>query len=259
MKSVILLFFVLMSTAASAQVLNGNFESWTNGQPDYWKTLDNWTCTQTQGHTGMGVTSSNGNYFIKIAQILGPKQLFSMPVGSIGISFWYKQGAPLGTRALYNLKSKDTVIRGSLMLSPSEDWQRITIEFPVGSSSGEYDSAGIWFSSMSDHGLVEFSVDEIQFESVVGAVTGDRNNVCSIVPNPMSFDGALKFNLEHDAEVLIGIFDLFGRAALAPRSVSLSKGESSFPLDVADIPSGIFYLKCIIDDSCTMLKLIVSH
>ena len=102
--------------------------------------------------------------------------------------------------------------------------------------------------------------DDIRdFFATAGIEPITESTKLSVYPNPANSDFRVDFTLEQESEVMIKIIDLTGKIILTLPVETLSAGQVSKSVNVADVAAGNYILQISINDNIENKKITVSH
>jgi hypothetical protein len=257
MRTVALILFVIMSTAASGQILNGGFEDWTDDKPDHWEALFDFSTIKIAGLFGNAACSVHSTTWEPGPTALHGKTPFQIPNDAIGFSIWFSGRTGSFPFVLqYSVRSMDTTL--SVQLPNSDSWSKITVKFPKRDTSKE-DSLLLKFLNM-DWAAPNFTIDELKFDKEQSEVEELEDQDVHLYPNPISSNGIIKFTVKEFADISIGLFDLFGGEVISSKTVHCSPGRVEFPFSVESIPQGVYYIRYICgNNSMRTYRIVVLH
>jgi len=82
-------------------------------------------------------------------------------------------------------------------------------------------------------------------------------DVFTLIPNPITQKGSLRFSLRRPSSVEVNVYDASGRLLLPVFSGNLTAGEHVIPIDVRDLRSGIYFLRIDADSFTRTGKLLI--
>lgn len=177
---------------------------------------------------------------------------FAVPPGAKGISFWYQWKAPY--EKLFAVISNDT-----FDLSGNENWQELLVLFTGLSDSIKIEFVWRRLTETLDANLL-FRLDQIEFYPTQSSVPILlENRPIEFFPNPITAKANLHINVKGGLTMHFKIIDLAGTEVLRLPSTISAEGQMSIPLDVDNLPNGVYYLQCNIGEDIVTLKFIVSH
>ena len=97
------------------------------------------------------------------------------------------------------------------------------------------------------------------FESVGIAETQNASFSATLQPNPSNEATRLSLSLEKPAAVSISINNMLGQVVNQISSNNATKGEYSFVLNTANLPSGIYLVNIVSGSDAETVKLVVKH
>jgi Secretion system C-terminal sorting domain len=84
---------------------------------------------------------------------------------------------------------------------------------------------------------------ETAFSPIVRlARKGEKTGISNVFPSPATAELAVQFTVEEESEVAVSITDLAGKV-LIQQPLDAAKGFNSTPVNVADLPSGIYFVR----------------
>ncbi|MBS1903892.1 MAG: T9SS type A sorting domain-containing protein [Bacteroidetes bacterium] len=263
--TLIVLLIVGVYSDVRSQILNGDFESWTNGRPDYWTPVD------TMGSYMQGIDTSNNSacfsyhaagsgtgawYTDFLSNATRTAQFGSViPPGSKVLMFRYTHNCDptsgyISATYKLHLPSGNTYANSSLLLAAG-GWQTIRFAIPpnpnpLAKAYAEINFRFI-FASLSKTVSYSFdaSIDDVGFDSVTDASTQTANTVDlqtpGIYPNPASSIVTIKLPSPLAPAATIFLSDAAGR--ICRRSDEfLSVDDRTLLLDVSSLPNGLYFI-----------------
>lgn len=80
-----------------------------------------------------------------------------------------------------------------------------------------------------------------------------------VFPNPANNKVFVQFQLKQDADIRLSLFDVNGKELINSTKAKCKKGKAQHIIDVAELPNGIYIIKCISNNSSINRKVIVKH
>ncbi len=280
--SLIISLFVLL-TQTFAQVPNGDFESWTDGNPDGWLTYN------IPG-TATPITQSNDKHGGSFAAKGEVVDFFGTPYPPY---LWYigenGKGFPISQRyaqldGYYKLTTsgsdkflvwvyfwnKDQVIAGNYgWFNAASSYTKFSV--PLIYFTGDTpDSASIWISASEDTSQTSstasigtvFFVDDL---SLTGIATGVNENVQVLsfklnqnYPNPFNPTTTISYSIPKSSFVTLKVYDLLGNEVATLVNEDKSAGYYQVKFNASNLASGVYFYRLIAGNRVEVKKLILT-
>jgi hypothetical protein len=259
--SVLLIPFCL--SLSSAQVPNGDFESWTVGFPNDWITSNAFIggspVTQTnEAHSGLFAV--RGEPVIYLGDTVAPMLIsgdfgtgFPVTTRYNSLKFFVKCNLTGGdlffVAAVFTLNG-DTLAAGGFSTGTNIDsYSEIT--FPVQySGSGTPDNVIIIIAMTGPDGASPhlgslFYFDDISLSEQVVAVDDNKNTPEEFrleqnFPNPFNPSTSISYTIPERAEVVLKVYDILGKEAAILENSTKDAGTYNLKFDASALPSGIY-------------------
>jgi hypothetical protein len=121
----------------------------------------------------------------------------------------------------------------------------------------EIDASGNkWIAT--DQGLAEFRQGGVLGVSDPLNTSKELTEI-SIAPNPASDQTTVCYEYYNAEDIRFHLINAFGQEMPQNISPVIQTGKSLFKLDLSNIPSGIYFLKCLINNQIKVKKILVNH
>ncbi len=263
-----------------AQIQNPGFENWTAGDPDGWVTSNVFpagivTITQTGDlHSGTSALKGEVVDFMgtPVSAIIqsGPGGTgFAVTERYLSLGLYYKFSPLGGDKFSVNLameKGGNVIAQGAAALPASVDVYTF-LSVPLTYTTGDTpDNAIIQISitgpvTGSDYhtGSVMY-LDELVFSFASGTeITGIPEQAGKCYPNPASDYINVPVNSNTEGEVLLQVFDVYGKKVKQITGYPQMNGKNSFRFPVEDLSTGMYFYSLTVDNRYYHGKFTVSR
>jgi hypothetical protein len=266
----VIALLILNIQSSFAQIPNGSYENWTNGNPDSWSPNnffpDLITVTSTtDAHDGSfalkgEVVSYNGGAVPPNVTPTSSNNLgFSITRHYVDLTGWYKSdliGSNVGTVAIVIYHSSGLSIGyGFAYLPAAANYTRFTIpisytsNYPAATAHITFsmaDSTGSGFNVGSN-----FIIDALELEQITGVEEMSRNSM-NVFPNPATAQINFTSEVTDEKKYFVRLYNVTGE--LVKQTFLESHFHKLPSLDINDIPDGIYEL-LIADDNSKNLQM----
>lgn len=274
------LLFVILAPPALSQILNGDFEAWTNRKPDQWLTFD------TTGTYEQGIDSLNGSScFTYHASHSGSGTFLTWLLSNRTLLHPYGSRIPVGNRTLtvhysntcpatngyvmlsYLLRDQSGTVyySGSVALFPGT-WQSAHVMLPESKTPVDSDFVDLElkyaFATTNKVSPFSYSVsiDDVSLDSTTDASAPSANQLVEadiqLYPNPGLTEITIALPNQNINGYEFALFDLRGICVLANTAFRL-KNENSVTFDASNTPNGIYFLRIRSDNRISILRVII--
>ncbi|TAL66805.1 MAG: T9SS type A sorting domain-containing protein [Bacteroidetes bacterium] len=256
----------IMSTITLySEITNPGFESWTDGNPDNWRTTNN---PPTFVNVTQTIDAHSGSYALEgeVKTING----FSIPValesGSDGAGFpentrpaalhgWYKftsisQDIFMVTLAFR--KGEQGIGAGQFSTTNSTgNWTEFVANIVWGSEETP-DEVLIGFQLQGTTGLVHegslFIIDDLAYGPAIPTGVEEKSgpNEVSLLqnyPNPFNQTTTIRYNIGESEQVNLSVYDLLGQEVATLANGNQSPGNYEINFDSSKLPQGTYFYK----------------
>ena len=260
-KYIIVFAVLIVASTISAQIPNGDFEQWTNNDPDGWwvnNILAQPTVTRSSDAYS-GTYAAKGEVISSNTGILQPL-LLSGQIGAHGIPVserysnfvgYYKliqvsnenlsvlvamfkngQGIGVGGNQFYGATSyTEFTVPISYITSDIPD--SCQISFTIGNNNGPINSGTVFYIDAISFQGTQTSVDEA---TVTTSFKLDQN-----FPNPFNPTTIIKYSIPKISSVSLKIYDILGNEVETLVDKELPAGNYEATFNAANLSSGIYF------------------
>jgi hypothetical protein len=138
----------------------------------------------------------------------------------------------------------------------SLQWYYNTNPIP-GATSASYtvDTSGVyWVCVVDDEGCEDCS-QVFEMSCCVGIEEANFNGEVSVYPNPNNGEITLEVEMQHEAELTVGLYDMVGKQVWMDSDLGqLTTLRKQY--DLSSLPDGVYFIRIFADDQMTVQKLI---
>ena len=259
----IILFTILLSFEPNAQVINGDFEQWDNGNPVGWFT-SNFTepnITQSiEAHGGASavkgeVILSNGNLLTPLL-IYGEIGEHGLPVSErhANLTGYYKLSAPVPEKfsvLVIFYKMGEFIGVGGLQFAAASEYTQFTV--PVSYNNDETpDSCQISITIGNPSAPLTagsyFLLDDLTFEGIATGVGDETISLNSFsleqnYPNPFNPSTKITYSLNEKSFVTLKVYNVLGKEIAVLENSEKEKGVYTIDFNASELSNGIYFYK----------------
>ncbi len=280
-------FFILLTfifiNQTFAQIPNGDFESWTNGNPTGWLT-DN---AQGVGAPITQTTDTHGGSSAVRGEVLSifgtayPGYLWNIGQSGKGFAInqryasltgYYKLSPQGNDKFLVWVYfwSKDQVIAGNYgWFGAASSYTQFSVPL-IYFTADTPDSASIWISASMDTSQTSlnanvgtvFFVDDL---SLTGTATGVNDNIHVLsfkleqnYPNPFNPTTTIKYSVPKSSFVTLKVYDLLGNEISTLVNGEKSAGYYHVQFNASNLASGVYFYRLTAGDKAEVKKLLLA-
>ncbi len=278
MKKVYILLLLVLALPVQAQILNGGFEEWTDGNPTHWQTsnspptLEN-VKASPNGHSG--AQCLNGYvatiFYVGFTPVLSSSTTshrgFYMDKGYTSLKGWYKFTSAKGDQFQVSITAShgDTAVgSGTLLLGSATEWTEfnVPIYYPISSTPDSsiilVTIVGANNSSTVNAGS-QFYLDDLSYgylNETRSASTTEKLSV-DILTNPCRESTPIRIQSSTQTSASIEVVDGNGKSQISSKQISLQAGSNLLSLETKELLSGVYYIRFSIGNLSETKKLIV--
>ncbi len=288
MKKVYLLTLIIFFSFfrnSFAQIPNADFENWTGTMPDFWiSTSGNaYVAPDSNAHSGFlavrlqtvqgsPVTTTTFSSRVSPGSSYYPTGMSTQPVS---IGFWAITNLLNGDMLRFNTTLKNATgnivaaVTGTCVTTNSSTYQYYSFPFTYSLPGSLADSSATWFSFVHSncypnpdliHNGTFAIIDDFGFDNTTGINQPFHKEIIGTVfPNPANNNAVILYNPYKTGRVEISMNDLTGRRILHHIEFIDSTDEYSLPINLSEIPDGIYFISIFTAEGTKEMKLAVSH
>jgi len=155
-----------------------------------------------------------------------------------------KSGATLSTHAAMT----------SAYVPAINEWRTETVTFTAAQLASS--DLRIKFTFESDGGN-DIYIDDINILGATGVMDHETVNAFDVYPNPASDNTMVEFSLENQNRMNVEVVDMNGRVVQEVYNGALAAGTHSFPINTAELSSGIYLVRLMTDDGKYLTRKLV--
>lgn len=276
----VLFFSLLPFSAVWAQILNGGFESWTNGNPDNWFTnnaapLYTTVTKSSDAHSGSsalkGATVNYSSFILAPTIAAGTADVgFSVNARNSSITGYYKF-TPVGGDSLYIsavLYNGTPGIGGGFIAigATVTTYSQFTLPI-IYTADGTPDKLMLQFAlrpgGTTYHAGTTFLIDDVAYGSTTSVSENTSPvptvfNLAQNYPNPFNPSTNIQFTVPTDGRATLKVFNALGQEV-----ATLFKGEATAGIyhqvqfNAANLASGIYFSRLEFDGKMQMKKMLL--
>jgi hypothetical protein len=281
-RGMILSFFIVSLTFA--QVPNGGFENWTNGQPDNWSTSNANTLYTNVTRT---TKAHSGSYALKgevidtplsgILSIINPfiktgekGEGFPISQRYSNLNGYYQFSADSGDIFIVNV----TMMKAGKQMAFSVDSLNPSSSYKLFSSNITYlssevpDTCIIQFTIWGPSGGVDYHVgsyfilDDLSLSGTATAVKPNSNipkeyNLYQNYPNPFNPSTAIEYSIPKSGLVQLTIYNVLGKKVSTLVDRYEPDGIHHVNFNASNLASGIYFYKLRVNNFTAVKKLML--
>src|SRR5688572_28173131 len=259
---IIAILLFVCSYDGLGQVINGDFEEWDGDAPVGWRVGGLGTKKSEDSYSGkysVHIYSPPSNY-VFLDNNVRPQLLggWRIPKGANQISCWYKGALSYQIEAFFDvivgfyqdgIKTKEEESAG---LDSTYKWKSAVLcKFPsVSDSTNDSIALTIWMASSGPIGYFSFDIDGVKFDTVVKSVPKNgvsTSKMISIFPNPVKNIAYANYSVSEPSYIQTFLYSVEGKKLKELSSAESVYGSGRIPLDLYDIPNGLYYILCRIN------------
>lgn len=280
--SIILLMFALL-TQTFAQIPNGDFESWTNGNPDGWFTdnIPGVAIPITQSNDKHGGSYAARGEVLSVAGNAYPGYLYNYGENGKGFPInqryaqldgYYKLTTSASDKFLvwvYFWYNNQVVAGNYGWFEAASSYSKFSVPL-LYFTSDTPDSATIWISASQDTaqgaasasiGTV-FYVDDLSFS---GTATGVEDNTQPLsfklnqnYPNPFNPTTTISYSIPTSSFVTLKVYDILGKEVITLVNGEKSAGNYRIQFNGSTLASGVYFYRLTAGEKTDVKKLLLA-
>ncbi len=269
MKTLTTLFLSLMSSILIAQIPNASFESWTGSNPDSW-TFTGTVIQSVTAHAGYYAAQLNADSLNPASTTLttGNTQTIYVPYsGNFDTVYgWYMLDIASPDSLTMQVKTKcaPNISNGNAVWTTKVNtlvYKQFKARVNYGSCTS--DSLTITFSltNQSLSGSAYAIIDDLAPANNITGLDEKSNDVTigNAFPNPASTTCNIIYSVPTDATVNVSLYDISGRLIKTLlTNTQQSPGRYKMPIDVSNIPRGIYMYRVLLNNQAYTQKLVIA-
>ena len=275
-----IIMIALSCLSLKAQIPNGGFESWTGLNPNNWITYN----SVSPGIVTKNSVAHSGNFAIKLNVVpfsgssaggsisyysVGGNGYFPVSSAPAALHGWYKLSTVTPSEAFFvtslatSMGTATAVCTGSIQANTSVYTEFIFNYSYFALPSADSASMTISLAQLSSADTLRVGTFAILDDLVFGAAVGVNElrlthlEPCS--PNPATAIANIIYSINGTSRVSLQLYDILGNhVKTLLESLDQNTGRYKIPIDVNDLPGGIYFYRLNVNGQLYSEKLVVT-
>ncbi len=250
---------LLFAPGVSAQVVNGGFENWTNGNPDGWNTLNfpgyYVPITQsTQSHSGSYAMQGSVVTYLNVAVPPLPSDLFPVSQRYAYLTGYYRF-APVGADTFgvtVTMYTQMAPMAGGIFMTGATASSYTQFSVPLTYGSEQVPDSCLIQIFIVNQGAVHvgstFLVDDLSLGGTATSIEAQREvpakfSLSQNYPNPFNPSTTISYDLPLRSHVSLAVYNTLGQQLVQLVNEEVETGHHEVKFDAAGLSSGVYFYR----------------